>query len=197
MFFKKGVQLMSWVNALTIGWFFGFVLLLVLSQVFELIGIKSEQFILGLAMGFGVSFAEWQALKTKGVSFRWILLCSLGLALPFLVQSLIGFEFPPSYEYAVLPIMIGLGSMIVGLTQYTLIRSMNIKIGSSVQFTMMAWLLPVCMINGASLIPNDALPKIVLFFINLFAILAAGPVYAIVKYQLFKTQFGSETTKAE
>jgi hypothetical protein len=195
MFFKKGVNLMSWVNAVTIGWFLGFVLLLILSNAFEAMGVENEQFILGLAMGTGVSVMEWQALKKAGIGFRWIILTGLGLAVPFLIQSIIGFEFPKSYEYAVLPIMIGIGALIVGITQFSLLKSKGIKAGTSIQFTMLAWLLPVVMVNGASLIPKDVMPNIVLFLINLLAILGSGPIYAILKFQIVKPLFPETPVK--
>lgn len=192
MFFKKEINLITWINALTIGWFAGFFMVVFSSELLELIGIEHEQFMLGIAMGAGVSTFEWLALRKHGISARWILLCVLGMSLPFLVQSIFKFELISLNEYAVLPIMIGTGAFITGITQHKLIKSFGIKMSKSVQFTMFAWIIPVILVNGASIIPKDSMPLWLNFLINLAVIIGSGPIYATFKFQILKPVFKNQ-----
>lgn len=184
---KKEVSLITWVNIITIAWFVSTILLILLSTFLEMMGVENLSFITGLSFGFGVSTAEWLVLKQHKISFRWIILGSLGMALPYLIKAILKIDFSGINEFLELPILIGAGALITGFSQYSLLKAYDCSMGKTVQFTLMSWIVPVFMVTGASAIPKGDIPNIVIFLINLLAILGAGPVYAIFKYQLLRS----------
>jgi hypothetical protein len=71
-------------------WFLGVFLIILLSNVLEYFNLSGYQFYLGLGMGIGIGALQAILIKQLSLnSFKWFIITSLGLGLPFLLVDLV------------------------------------------------------------------------------------------------------------
>jgi hypothetical protein len=79
-----------WVLATVGGWLLGILLVVLLANRFEGIGVGG-QFPLGIGMGLGVGYAQWRvARRWFGATSGWVWMSTVGMTTPFLVADLVG-----------------------------------------------------------------------------------------------------------
>lgn len=148
-----------WVLACTLGWLLGFVLVVGLALMLELVG-ASLQVIVGLGMGVGVGLAQARVLG-EHVSSRacWVGSSAVGLTLPFLAWD-VGALFGAG-EWFSLPVCVGLGLPIVGLLQARCLRRRSlwwVLIGA------IGWAVPVALIAISDMPTLPVLLRAILSF---------------------------------
>jgi len=166
-----------WTLATFLGWMLGVVFILMLSGLFDSIGVEGWQFYLGLGMGAGVGIFQWLFhRKISSISYHWILSSVLGLGIPFLIL-----DFAPiPYK---LPISVALGSIIVAILQFTVLKKHFQKAFLWIFGCSFGWTGAI-----ATVFIIDLLMKIkvaggmllVMALINLLLILAGGVVLGII-----------------
>lgn len=166
-----------WTLATFLGWILGVAFILILSGLFDSIGVEGWQFYLGLGMGAGVGIVQWIFhRKNSSISYLWILFSVLGLGIPFFIL-----DFAPiPYK---LPISVALGSVIVAILQFTVLKKHFQKAFLWIFGCFFGWAGSV-----ATVFTIDLLMKIkvtggmllIMALINLLLILAGGVVLGII-----------------
>lgn len=127
-----------WVVANSAGWLIGFLLVIVLALLFDLVG-GGVQFIVGVGMGAGVGYRQGRFLEPWVDSVRlWVLASTAGMAVPFVlwdVGALSGLGTPFS-----LPLCVGMGGLLVGVLQWGRLRDASDRA---------PWWIPACLLGWA------------------------------------------------
>ncbi len=109
-----------WVKATTIGWLFGFVLVVVLSLAWDLVG-GGAQFPVGVGMGAGVGVVQARVIgEWLDPTRRWIWATTVGMGLPFVLWD-VGIVAGIGGQLS-LPLAVVAGSLLVGVLQGAVLR---------------------------------------------------------------------------
>lgn len=174
---EKQITLGRWTKATFLGWLLGVALILVLSSVLDSTGIEHLQFHLGVGMGAGVGFAQWLLLKKRAaMSKNWIWFSILGMGIPFIILDLMPAEMAPHKIAA----GIVSGALATGLLQYQLLKKQfrNAQLWIYGCFT--GWTLAVATVFAIDYTKYLTSSNLVLFFLNLFLMLAGGIVLGAI-----------------
>jgi hypothetical protein len=130
-----------WLWACFLGWFLGFVLVVVLAVVADIAG-GGAQFMIGVGMGAGVGLAQARSLRPWLAAPRnWWIASTSGLGLPFVVHDLLGLAgLATPYS---LPAYAVAGALLVGLLQWRLLRPLSRRAGWWIPACVVGWSLPV------------------------------------------------------
>ena len=127
-----------WVRATWLGWLLGVPCIIVLALMGEALHIGGKQVLVGLGMGAGVGIMQGRAIRPLlKRSTPWMLVCMLGLALPFLVTDLANIAGHP-LPYS-LPIAVTIGGLIVGVGQAALLRDHTRSSAAWVSASLLGW----------------------------------------------------------
>ena len=111
----------AWIGATWAGWLLGVPLIVALALVGEVIGVGGAQVLVGAGMGAGIGLMQGRVVRRLlGHSASWVLSCTVGLALPFLITDIsnaLAWTLPYSLFLAV-----AAGGLIVGIWQAYLLR---------------------------------------------------------------------------
>ena len=130
----------TWVRVTTIGWFLGFLVMLLLIPLAEAILGPGESMV-GTGMGAGLGF--WQSRSLRGIlpkPSRWTLASVVGLGTPFIardVTSRLGVE-----GWYSLPAAMVVGGFILAIWQWRLLRPLSERAISWVAACTIGWTLP-------------------------------------------------------
>ncbi len=173
---EKQITLGRWTKATFWGWLLGVALILVLSSLLDSTGIEHLQFHLGVGMGAGVGFAQWLLLKRAGMRKNWIWFSILGMGIPFIILDLMPAELVPHKIAA----GIVSGALATGLLQYLLLKKQfrNAQLWIYGCFT--GWTLAVATVFAIDYTKYLTSSNLVLFFLNLFLMLAGGIVLGVI-----------------
>jgi len=126
----------SWIRATALGWLIGFVLVVVLAIVWDMIG-GGAQFMLGVGMGAGVGYMQARVARAwTGRIQPWLWTSVIGMGVPFVlwdIGSVAGLEALFS-----LPVCVLLGGLLTGVLQQRLLRS---------RFERTFWWIPACVVG--------------------------------------------------
>ena len=129
-----------WVRATFVGWWLGFILVVVGSVLANSVG-GGAQFMVGLGMGAGVGYAQGRVARDWLGRLRpWMAASMVGMGAPFAVRDLasaIGFALPYS-----LTIYVVLGGILVSALQWRLLRPHFHRSGWWVPASVAGWALP-------------------------------------------------------
>ena len=109
-----------WVRATTVGWLIGFVLVVVLAMVWDMVGGRA-QFMVGVGMGAGVGYMQARVVGAwLDPTRRWLWTSIIGMGIPFVLWDIgavagIGALFS-------LPLCVLIGGLLVGILQRRLLR---------------------------------------------------------------------------
>lgn len=132
--------LTKWLVATTLGWLLGFVFVIVLAVVWDTLG-GGAQFMVGVGMGAGVGWTQSRILRPWLPPLPWLLVSTLGMGVPFLVQDIAngaGGDWPN-----LLVLYVGPGACLVAILQGFQLRRRFGSMGYWLPACIVGWLLPV------------------------------------------------------
>ncbi len=134
---------LRWLRASTLGWLLGFVVMLALTPVGELMG--GVQFIIGVGIGAGVGYLQGRALSPwLGGPGPWTVASAAGMGGLFLVHDVLRLLGTPT-PYA-LPAYVAVGGLVVGTWQSRLLRPVSARAAWWIPASAVGWMLPVACI---------------------------------------------------
>ncbi|MDP2859703.1 MAG: hypothetical protein Q8P50_17260 [Bacillota bacterium] len=129
-----------WVGANALGWLLGFILVLVMSQAWDLIG-GGAQFMVGVGMGAGVGILQGRVIAPWVTSWwQWALMSTIGTGAPFLLWDVgvgLGMNWPLPLWVCVL-----IGSVLAGFLQQRLFRPHGPRARWWVAACVVGWMVP-------------------------------------------------------
>jgi hypothetical protein len=141
---RAGFLLQRWIVANFLGWMMGFVLVIGLAVLSDLMG-GTVQFIVGVGMGAGVGYMQGRFLRPWVDSVGlWVLSSTVGLAAPFAlwdVATPLGFGSLFS-----LPVCAAVGGLVTGVLQWLWLRRSSSRAVWWVPVSLVGWALPVGLI---------------------------------------------------
>lgn len=173
-------NLSRWTRLTFFGWLLGIVLILLLSSLFDVIGLDDFQFFIGIGMGGGVGVFQFRYFRNSvGPGVMWLWYSLIGVAFPFLLNDLIfklG-EVPGTGYY--LPISVVTGSIFVSILQFSILKNHFGRGSLWIIGGVISWTLAM-----GTVLSMDYLKEIITnrwagFFINLSLILGGGVVLGI------------------
>ena len=122
----NSINLNNWIVKTFYGWLIGFVLVVVLAMLLDRIGVTS-QFFVGTGMAAGVGFMQARILRKKlGWNWDWMWTTVIGMTTSFLLFDLGSMVWSASPKFN-LPLSIVLGSLLVGVLQFRILKSKSLK----------------------------------------------------------------------
>lgn len=172
----------SWVKTTFWGWLLGIGGILVLSVIFDAIGLEGFQFPLGLGIGGGVGLLQWRKLKKwAGLKSHWMWASTLGMGIPFLLYDIVSnYVYEKPFGEYFLPACVFAGSLMAGIWQFSLLKNHHSgKVYWWIPISLVGWMMAagtVLAISYSMQIKN----VLIGFFVNLTLILSGGAVLGVV-----------------
>ena len=113
-----------WVRGTFAGWLLGFMFIVLGAVGADLIGTgeSESQFIVGIAMGAGVGYAQGRVVRQwLGGTWRWTWASVIGMGVPFVASDFVSAVWS-GYSFS-LPLVVVIGGLLVGLFQRRVLRS--------------------------------------------------------------------------
>lgn len=186
MSMKKQLNLKSWTQATFWGWLMGVFLILLLSSILDAMGIQHMQFYLGVGMGTGVGFMQWQLLRNSHkMKISWLLSSVIGMGIPFLLVDL----FPQEIIAHKIATGISLGAITTSVIQYYLLKEHIPQAILWIPYNFTGWtmgVLTVFTIDYTIKLKPILSNNLILALINLALILAGGVILGLVTGLIWK-----------
>ena len=126
----------SWIRATTLGWLIGFVLVVALAMVWDVLG-GGAQFMVGVGMGAGVGYMQARVTSTwTGRIQPWLWASIVGMGVPFVLWDVA--SATAAKALFSLPVCVLLGGVLTGVLQKPLLRP---------QFERTSWWMPACVVG--------------------------------------------------
>lgn len=135
------ITITRWIGSTSLGWVLSVIFILLLSGIFDDIGINGYQCYVGIGVGMGVGFMQWLTLRKRaGFSSRWLWYTIIGVGTPFLLFDLLKhlghYDFGDHY----LLYSVSLGGLSVGIMQSLLLRHHTSKAVIWIPMSLIAWI---------------------------------------------------------
>lgn len=137
-----------WFQATTFGWLLGFALLVVLAIGWQALTGEESQWMVGAGMGVGIGYVQSRLLR--GVldrPGRWIWATATGFTIPFILWDL---SAAAGASFLSLPICVVTGGLLVGLLQWSLLRSRSSRAGWWIPVSVLGWAVPAAALGLSS-----------------------------------------------
>jgi len=163
------------------GWLLGTLLVLILSSSFDTIGIEDLQFFVAIGIGLGIGIAQWLVLKNiTDIKTTWISATIIGLTIPFLISDTLNYFELLNLKSLLIPVCVGIGSLLVGFFQSKLLKNYNIRILNWMIISFFSWMLialAVYSVEYTNLISKNVWFG---FITNLILLLSGGIILGII-----------------
>jgi len=178
---RRNFPIKKWLIYNFFGWLTGILFVLILSSGFDAIGIEDVQFFVAIGIGFGIGTAQWIVLKRiTNIKKNWITVTVLGLTIPFLIADTLRYFELLNLQSLLIPICVGIGSLLVGFLQSKLLVKYGIEIFNWVLISFFSWTLialAVYSIEFTRLISQNVWFG---FTINLILLISGGVILGII-----------------
>lgn len=173
-------SLARWIKFTFLGWLLGVFFVILLSSILDSIGIEGMQFYVGIGMALGVSCMQWFATKhTLRLPATWIVSSVVGMGIPFIAFDFL-IDSTSTYR---LPMSVTMGSIVVALLQWQLLRSQFVYASSWFIGCVSGWTaaaLSVLIINYTMMIKVAGVLTLVMAIVNLLLILSGGIILGYI-----------------
>lgn len=177
----NSISLKKWTISTFLGWLLSVVFILILSGIFDGLGIEGYQFYLGISVGLGVGLTQWLRLKKySSIDIKWVWYTALGAGLPFLIFDLLKIYGHINFGERYLLYSVSVAGLSVGIMQYLLLKPYSSKAVSWIPLSLVGWVcaaLTVIAINSSMQYIKQPLLG---FIVNLSLILAGGLVLGLI-----------------
>ena len=173
----------SWVKLTTFGWWLGFAVTILIVLAMDAVAeVEGAQFMIGLGMGAGVGYLQGRLLhRWLGTGYGWFFASTIGMGIPFVVGDVAG-AFGMNVGYS-LGLYVAVGSLLIGLLQWRVLRPYVIHAGWWVPASVLGWTLPVGLI---ALGDRQILPGAIGQAVALFGMFFGGIVLGLVTGALLR-----------
>lgn len=163
------------------GWLLGTVLVLVLSSSLDAMGIEELQFFIAIGIGLGIGSSQWMVFKNiSEIKPNWIVGTLIGLTIPFAIADVLNYVDWLHLKSLLIPVCVGVGSIIVGCFQSNLLKAHGIKKLDWILISFVSWVLialAVYSVEYTHLISKNVWFG---FFTNLLLLLSGGIILGII-----------------
>lgn len=135
----------QWILVTSISWPVGLFGSIIVANIVNIIYPEKTNLVVGLCVGAVVGYSQWRVLRKQiAVSGYWVLACSIGLGVPFIVIVIldeVGFTFPDSLSVQrLVRTMTGIiGGLLSGLLQMRLLKPYSTKAGWWIVASSLGW----------------------------------------------------------
>lgn len=131
--------LKKWIIATIIGWFGGFVAVVIFALIGESIGLPSTQFFVGIFIGLGIGWRQQLILnKVLDAKTRWMIMGTLGMSLPFIIVDFGTTLFPDAIDWS-LNLAVISGALLSGILQFIELKKYNQNAWWWIFINLLAW----------------------------------------------------------
>ncbi len=177
----NSISLKKWALSTFLGWLLSVVFILILSGIFDGLGIEGYQFYLGISVGLGVGLTQWFRLKKySNIGIKWVWYTALGAGLPFLIFDLLKLYGHVNFGEHYLLYSVSVAGLSVGTLQHLLLKPYSTKAINWIALSLVAWIcaaITVITINSSMQYIKQPL---IGFIINLSLILSGGIVLGLI-----------------
>lgn len=187
----NSISLKKWTLSTFLGWLLSVVFILILSGIFDGLGIEGYQFYLGISVGLGVGLTQWLRLKKySNIGIKWVWYTALGAGLPFLIFDLLKLYGHVNFGERYLLYSVSVAGLSVGIMQYLLLKPYSPQAINWIPLSLVGWVcsaLTVIAINSSMQYIKQPLLG---FIVNLSLILSGGIVLGLITgSSIAKTKF--------
>lgn len=185
------ISLKKWTLSTFLGWLLSVVFILILSGIFDGLGIEGYQFYLGISVGLGVGLTQWLRLrKYSNIGIKWVWYTALGAGLPFLIFDLLKLYGHVNFGERYLLYSVSVAGISVGIMQYLLLKPYSSKAINWIPLSFVGWICAALTVLGINSSMHYIKQPLLGLIINLSLILAGGIVLGLITGSFIaKTKF--------
>lgn len=185
------ISLKKWTLSTFLGWLLSVVFILILSGIFDGLGIEGYQFYLGISVGLGVGLTQWLRLrKYSSIGIKWAWYTALGAGLPFLIFDLVKIYGHVDFGERYLLYSVSVAGLSVGIMQYLLLKPYSPKAINWIPLSFVGWVCAALTVLGINSSMQHIKQPLLGFIVNLSLILAGGIVLGLITGSFIaKTKF--------
>lgn len=185
------ISLKKWTLSTFLGWLLSVVFILILSGIFDGLGIEGYQFYLGISVGLGVGLTQWLRLrKYSSIGIKWAWYTALGAGLPFLIFDLVKIYGHVDFGERYLLYSVSVAGLSVGIMQYLLLKPYSTKAINWIPLSLIGWVCAALTVLGINSSMQHIKQPLLGFIVNLSLILAGGIVLGLITGSFIaKTKF--------
>lgn len=185
------ISLKKWTLSTFLGWLLSVVFILILSGIFDGLGIEGYQFYLGISVGLGVGLTQWLRLrKYSSIGIKWVLYTALGAGLPFLIFDLLKLYGHVNFGERYLLYSVSVAGISVGIMQYQLLKTYSPKAINWIPLSLVGWICAALTVLGINSSMQYIKQPLLGLIVNLSLILAGGIVLGLITGSFIaKTKF--------
>jgi hypothetical protein len=175
------ISLKKWTLSTFLGWLLSVVFILILSGIFDGLGIEGYQFYLGISVGLGVGLTQWLRLrKYSSIGIKWAWYTALGAGLPFLIFDLVKIYGHVDFGERYLLYSVSVAGLSVGIMQYLLLKPYSPKAINWIPLSLIGWVCAALTVLGINTSMQHIKQPLLGLIVNLSLILAGGIVLGLI-----------------
>ncbi len=175
------ISLKKWTLSTFLGWLLSVVFILILSGIFDGLGIEGYQFYLGISVGLGVGLTQWLRLrKYSSIGIKWTWYTALGAGIPFLIFDLLKIYGHINFGERYLLYSVSVAGLSVGIMQYLLLRPYSQKAINWIPLSLIGWICAALTVLGINSSMQHIKQPLLGLIVNLSLILAGGIVLGLI-----------------
>lgn len=177
----NSISLKKWTLSTFLGWLLSVVFILILSGIFDGLGIEGYQFYLGISVGLGVGLTQWLRLrKYSSIDIKWVWYTTLGAGLPFLIFDLLKIYGHINFGERYLLYSVSVAGLSVGIMQYLLLKHYSPKAINWIPLSLIGWVCAALTVLGINSSMQHIKQPLLGLIVNLSLILAGGIVLGLI-----------------
>ncbi|MBN9484227.1 MAG: hypothetical protein BGO70_12070 [Bacteroidetes bacterium 43-93] len=175
------ISIKRWIWSTSLGWLLSVVFIILLSGIFDSVGIHGYQCYVGIGVGMGVGFMQWVTLKKRaGFGNKWLWYTIIGVGTPFLLFDLLKHLGHYDFGDHHLLYSVSLAGLSVGIMQSLILRRYTSKAVIWIPVNFIAWIAAGLTVLAIDHTRELIKPPLWGFIANLSLILAGGVVLGII-----------------
>lgn len=185
------ISLKKWTLSTFLGWLLSVVFILILSGIFDGLGIEGYQFYLGISVGLGVGLTQWLRLrKYSSIGIKWVWYTALGAGLPFLIFDLLKLYGHVNFGERYLLYSVSVAGISVGIMQYLLLKPYSTKAINWIPLSLVGWVCAALTVLALDYTKQVSSNPMIGLVMNLALILGGGIVLGLITGSFIaKTKF--------
>ncbi len=177
----NSISLKKWTLSTFLGWLLSVVFILILSGIFDGLGIEGYQFYLGISVGMGVGLTQWLRLKKySSIGIKWVWYTALGAGLPFLIFDLLKIYGHINFGERYLLYSVSVAGLSVGALQHLLLKPYTTKAANWIPLSLIGWVCAALTVLALDYTKHVSSNPMIGLVLNLSLILGGGAVLGLI-----------------